>query len=111
MKQTLIAKMLTGPNGGVSSKRTTMFVLLLVFIVGYFTNLFTGKHPSELFMEQLYYLLLTSFAAVFGDNIVKATKDIKIARKDTPEVNVSVNKTQGDITQVTVPDKIETETK
>ena len=108
MKQTLLARMLTGPNGGVSSKRGVMFAVLFVFLGGYIATFF-GAHPLDVIQDQLFTVLLAAITAVFGDNIVKANKEINMKKADQPEVNVNVTKPENaDITNVSVPDKIAT---
>ena len=74
--------MLTGPNGGVSSKRACMFAVLGIWLLGFAVNLFTGKVVADTYLEQNLILILTFSGIVFGDNIVKSNKDVRLKEAD-----------------------------
>ncbi len=64
-----IKGILSGTDGGLSSKRVIMFLLVIVFIIVCFVNLFQGKALSSTLSDQLFYLVIYSLAAVFGEQI------------------------------------------
>jgi hypothetical protein len=64
-----IKGILTGVDGGLSSKRVIMFAFVATFLIICFVNLFKGKTLSATLSDQLFYLVIYSLAAVFGEQI------------------------------------------
>jgi hypothetical protein len=63
-----------------SSKRVVMFMFVVAFLIIVFVNLFRGKALSSVLSDQIFYLVIYSMAAVFGEqvtNIFKKSEDIK----------------------------------
>lgn len=73
MKQ-FIRSLFSDTNGSVSSKRTVMFALIVTFIIVIFVNLFTGRKITEVLQDQLFYLVIYSLAAIFGEQIADVFK-------------------------------------
>lgn len=69
-------------NGSPSSKRLVLFFLLFLFIFLTLYNLFTGKSPSSVFIDQLYLMLTTSLGVVFGANVLDTIKEIKTVQSN-----------------------------
>ena len=64
-------------QGLPSSKRAMLFILLLTFVFIILYNLFSGHKPDQTLQDQLYYMLTTNIALIFGSNIANVVKDIK----------------------------------
>lgn len=64
-----IKSILTGVDGGLSSKRVIMFAFVTTFLIICFVNLFKGNSLSATLSDQLFYLVIYSLAAVFGEQI------------------------------------------
>lgn len=94
--------MLTGTEGGISSKRGVMIWFVLLFTVILFTNVFTGKLPNHDLMVQLFELTLVSMGLVFGEpfiNLLAALRGQKttsttttVAPPDSPVITTTVTK-------------------
>lgn len=65
-----IIRMLSGERGP-SSKRGVMVFLLLLFAFLVVTDTFTGKHPQEMYSQQVFELLVVSLSLVFGEKVLK----------------------------------------
>jgi len=63
--------MLSGERGP-SSKRGVMVWLLLLFTFMVVIDLFTGKHPQQIYTDQVFELLLVAMGIVFGEKFVTA---------------------------------------
>jgi hypothetical protein len=61
-------------DGSPSSKRIILFLFVVVFVFICIVNLFTGKSLSQTLTEQLFYLVIYTLAAVFGENITDLFK-------------------------------------
>ena len=79
----IIKSVFSGSPDSLSSKRVIMFMLVLTFLIVVFVNLFNGKSLSTTLSEQLFYLVIYSLAAVFGEQITDAFK--KKSDKVDPE--------------------------
>lgn len=69
MKQNFWRLAFTDKDGNPSSKRIILALLIVAFLVVVITNLYWGKNLSQTLSEQLFYLVIYSLAAVFGENI------------------------------------------
>ncbi|MFT3704628.1 MAG: hypothetical protein QM802_19845 [Agriterribacter sp.] len=106
--RSVFAKMLTGPNNTFSSKRGGLYLFSIIWVIGFLVNLFTGKIASETYRDENFQLILAFIAVVFGDNIVKANKDINMKRADNPPTNINANVTKADtadVVNVNVPEQ------
>lgn len=72
-----IKGILTDKDGSPSSKRVILFLLICVFVICVFVNLFMGKSLSATLAEQLFYLVIYALASVFGENITQLFKGKK----------------------------------
>ena len=86
MFRTFIMAMLSGERGP-SSKRGVMMWLLFLFTFIIVVNLFTGKHPDEMFSKQLFELLLVAMGIVFGEKFLTA---LMIVRNQKSTTNTTV---------------------
>ena len=96
MFRQFIMAMLSGERGP-SSKRGVMLLLLLLFMFLVLFDTFTGKHPQELYSDQVFELLLVSLGVVFGEKFITAftvTRTQKSTTKTTvvaPPVATVIN--------------------
>jgi uncharacterized membrane protein YoaK (UPF0700 family) len=107
MFRTFIINMLSGQHGP-SSKRGVMVWLLLLFTFIVIIDMFTGKHPQEMYSEQVFELLIIAMGIVFGEKFVSiftlarnqklTTKTTVVAPPDATVVNTEVKKEPGAIT-------------
>ena len=70
-------KEVVSEDGRASAKRVSLFLLLFTFIFLCLYNVFTGKMINDNLLTDLFSLLPTIFALVFGSNIISAVKVIK----------------------------------
>lgn len=89
MKPNFIVSMLTGKDGGISSKRSVMVFLLLLFAFCVLYNLFTGKAPNAGYQDQVFEALLITLAAVLGDKVLDVLPTIKSGRTSTTTTVIS----------------------
>jgi len=85
MFRTFIMAMLSGERGP-SSKRGVMVWLLLLFTFMVVIDLFTGKHPQQIYTDQVFELLLVAMGIVFGEKFVTAltvSRGQKLGNKQT----------------------------
>jgi len=82
MKIFTFTRSILSERGEPSIKRVTLVTVLLVWIIQFFVNLFTGKAPAEYLRDQLFELILVTLGTVFGINILNGVKDIKIAQSN-----------------------------
>lgn len=75
-----------------------------MFIIACIVNLATGKLLAPALLDYLMIALLGFAGFKTIDGGLKMNKDIKIAEKDTPDINVITNKTD-ELTQVNVGDE------
>lgn len=81
MKEFLL-NMLSG-SSSVSSKRVAMWFFSFVFVFLVILNAFRpDRHPSELFQNQLFEILMTLILLVFGERALSAWQAIRNKRKD-----------------------------
>lgn len=92
-------------EGRASSKRIAFFVLLTVWIAAFIVNLITGKSPSQVFMDQAFYMLTLLLASIIGSNVLNTVKDVKFKQSDnnakvgapspppTPDTTIVTDKT------------------
>lgn len=69
-----IKSLFSDKDGSISSKRTVMFMLVIAFVFIVMVNLFSGKKPAEVLIDQLFYLVIYSLASVFGEQIADIFK-------------------------------------
>jgi hypothetical protein len=74
--------MLSGENG-ISSKRSVMVFFVALFAFCVLWNLFTGKHPDEIYMEQVFELVIICLGTVFGEKILEYLTQLKGQKKTT----------------------------
>lgn len=60
-----------GTGGGKSSKRLFLFILIILFCVYFFANLFAGKVLKDSLEENLFYLIIVMFVGVAGEPAFK----------------------------------------
>lgn len=68
---------MAGPSGEISSKRSIMFMLVLVFLFCVIYNQQTGKNIDPDLKDQLYKLIGLTIILVFGDRAIKAWETVK----------------------------------
>ena len=106
MLRAFLVSMLSGERGP-SSKRGVMVWLLLLFTFIVVVDMFTGKHPQQMYSEQVFELLIIAMGIVFGEKFVSiftlarsqksTTKTTVVAPPDATVVNTEVKKEPGDI--------------
>ncbi len=57
-------KFLIGPNGEQSSKRVFTLVLMLLWVIYFFANLFGRFTLKDTFEDQLFYMILVFYAGI-----------------------------------------------
>lgn len=92
-------EMLSGASGEVSSKRTILFLFVLLFIGLVISNHVTGKNVDEIFKQQLFYLIGTCLLLVFGEKALTAWAAIK--------GSVKIDKTESTVSTTEVTTKTE----
>lgn len=55
---------LQGTDGGQSSKRLFTFVLMVLWVVYFFSNLYGGYVLKDTFEDQLFYMILIFYAGI-----------------------------------------------
>lgn len=63
---------LNGPDGEQSSKRLFSFILVLLYVILFFANLFWGKALKASVEDNLFYLILVMYAGVSLEGWKKA---------------------------------------
>lgn len=103
MKPNFIVSLLSGKDGGISSKRSVMVFLLLLFAFCVLWNLFTGKAPNALYQDQVFEAFLITLAAVLGDKALdviptirgkKTTSSTTIISPEPPTVTTVTNQSE-----------------
>lgn len=84
LKQTL-----SGTGGGMSSKRVFNFILIVLFVIYFFVNLFTGKILKPSLEDYLFYLIVIMFVGVTAEGWKPKEKNI-----DTIESSKTVTETE-----------------
>jgi len=99
-------------EGTPSSKRMVMFLLLAVFVICVFVNLFTGKKPDQVFLDQNFYLLTTAMGLVFGANVLNKIAEVKKVQSENNKAvgspspapdNVVVDAQPNEVTKLVKP--------
>jgi hypothetical protein len=72
-----------GTAGDMSSKRLFLFILIVLFCVYFFANLFFGKMLKDSLEENLFYLIIVMFVGVAGEPLTKRKKEE--AKPDEPK--------------------------
>lgn len=76
---------LSGPNGEQSSKRLFTLVLMILWIIYFFSNLYGGYVLRATFEDQLFYMILVFYVGI----AVESWKDVfKSAPKPPTNINV-----------------------
>ena len=78
-------EMLSGAQGEVSSKRSILFILILLFIGLTIASQVTQKTFDETLKEQLFWLIQTTLVLVFGERALLAWQNVKgkVEKKET----------------------------
>ena len=71
---------LNSTNGEQSSKRLFTFILIVLWVVYFFANLFWGKNLSPTVENNLFYLILATFAGV----TLEGWKSVFMPKQDCP---------------------------
>lgn len=81
-------KFLNGPNGEQSSKRLFTLVLMLLWIIYFFSNLYGGYVLRATFEDQLFYMILVFYVGI----AVESWKDVFKSTPKLPDVtNIKTN--------------------
>lgn len=64
-----MAEFFIGKAGDMSSKRLFCFILIVLFCIYFFANLFFGKVLKDSLEENLFYLIIVTFAGVASERI------------------------------------------
>ena len=100
----IFVKSLIGPNGGISSTRINVYVFVVILAVSCIVNLVTGRVLAPALLDNIMIAMLGFAGFKTIDGGLKMNKDIKIAEKDTKDINIVTNKTN-ELTQVNVVDE------
>jgi len=71
---------LNGENGDPSSKRLFTFILVLLWVVYFFANLFWGKVLKDTLEANLFYMICVFFTGVTTEKLIN-----NISKKDPPK--------------------------
>lgn len=82
MFRTFIMAMLSGERGP-SSKRGVMVWLLWLFTFLVVFNVITGKKPDEIYIHQVFELLIIAMGIVFGEKFINVLTLIRNQRSTT----------------------------
>jgi hypothetical protein len=63
----IISQFFSGTDGEKSSKRLFCFILVILFCVYFFTNLYTGRVLKDSLEEYLFYLIVIFFFGVAAE--------------------------------------------
>lgn len=66
---------LSDGDGRMSSKRLMSFILVILFAVYFFVNLFTGKFLKTSLEDNLFYLLIIMYVGVTAEGWIPKKKD------------------------------------
>ena len=66
---------LSGKDGDMSSKRLMSFILVCLFTVYFFVNLFTGRFLKASLEEYFFYLLVIMYVGVTSETWTTKKKD------------------------------------
>lgn len=64
-----IAEFFAGKDGDMSSKRLFCFILIALFCIYFVANLFWGRVLKDSLEENLFYLIIITFAGVTSERI------------------------------------------
>lgn len=79
-----LKQMLSGDDGIISSKRSMLFLLTLLFVGIVISNHITGKALDDTLKWQLFGLLIWLISTVFGEQIPDILKTWKL-KPDDPQ--------------------------
>lgn len=81
-------KFLTGPNGEQSSKRLFTLVLMTLWVIYFFSNLYGGYALKDTFEDQLFYMILVFYVGI----AVESWKEVFKSKPKLPDVkNIETN--------------------
>lgn len=73
-----------GTNGGKSSKRLFLFILIVCYVTYFVANLFWGKCLKESLEDNIFYLIIVMYTGITAEPFSKKKSETNITVIDTP---------------------------
>lgn len=81
---------LSGVGGGMSSKRVFNFILIILFCIYFFVNLFTGRILKPSLEDYLFYLIVIMFVGVTAEGWKPKDKNVDKVESTTTTTETEI---------------------